>query len=75
MRLSKDKTTVETSQHTRVPVKEAKLLYELILAKKDIRLHKIDGWIVTGINGTLRIGCHNINHDSMHRTGKQLLEL
>ena len=73
LRISADGERVETSQNVKVPVKEARLLYKMILAGKDIKGHKIGYYTVNSINGTLKIGCHNINIDSMHKVGKQLL--
>lgn len=70
VRLSQDGESIETTQGISVSVKEAKVLYKMILAGKDIKGHNIDGYTVTGINGTLKIGCHNINKESMHNIGK-----
>jgi len=72
LRLSKDKTMVETSQGVRVDTAEAKKLYQAIENNIDIVGHRIDGYTVTSLNGTLTIGCHKINVDSMHEIGKQL---
>jgi hypothetical protein len=69
VRLSQDGESVETSQCVRVSRKEAKVLYNLIIAKKDIKGFIIGGYTVISINGVLKVGCHNINIDSMHRTG------
>lgn len=73
LRISKDGERIETSQNVSVKVKEARLLYKMILAGKDIKGHKIGYYTVNSINGTLKIGCHNINIDSMHKVGKQLI--
>lgn len=75
LRLSKDKTNVETTQGVKVPAREALILYKMILAGKDIKGYKIEGYTVISINGTLKIGCHNICTDSMHKVGKELIEL
>lgn len=75
VRLSPDQQFVETSQSVKVPVKEAKTLYKLIQAKKDIKGFQISDYTVISINGTLKIGCHNINIESMHKTGSKLLDL
>jgi len=72
VRLSKDGQTVETSQGANVPVKDAKVLYKMILAGKDIKGYRIGYYTVISINGALKIGCHNINIDSMHTIGKIL---
>lgn len=72
VRLSRDGENVETSQNVSVSRKEAKILYKLIEAKKDIKGLKISNYTVISLNGTLTIGCHHINIDSMHKIGKQL---
>lgn len=72
LRLSKCGEYVETSQNIKVTVKEAKLLYELIKRGTTIRGHRIGGYTVTSINGTLKIGCHNINIGSVHAIGNLL---
>lgn len=69
VRLSLDGEFVETSQGVKVSRKEAKVLYSLILAKKDIKGFIIGGYTVISINGVLKVGCHSINIESMHRTG------
>jgi hypothetical protein len=73
LRLSQDGTNVETSQHVKVSVEEARTLYQLICKGVDIRGHRISYYIVNSINGTLKIGCHNINMESVHKVGKQII--
>lgn len=75
VRYNPSKNVVQTSQEVEVNVKEAKMLYKMILANKNIKGVKIDNWTVISINGVLKIGCHNINIESMHKVGKQLLNL
>lgn len=72
LRISQDGSNVETSQYVKVSIKEAKTLYKLICKGVDIRGHRISNYIVNSINGTLKIGCHNIDMDSVHKVGKQL---
>jgi len=72
VRLSQCGNFVETSQNVRVSAKEAKVLYSLIQAGKDIKGFKIGSYTVISINGTLTIGCHKINIESMNLTGKKL---
>jgi len=72
VRLSKCGEFVETSQNVKVSVKEAKILYQLIEAGKDIKGFKIGNYTVISLNGTLTIGCHKININSMNLTGKKL---
>ena len=72
LRLSQDGQTVETSQYVKVSVDEAKTLYKAICNGIDIRGHRISNYTVNSINGRLKIGCHNIDMDSVHKVGKQL---
>tara|TARA_R110001592_G_scaffold359064_1_gene664829 strand:+ start:389 stop:1222 length:834 start_codon:yes stop_codon:yes gene_type:complete len=72
LRLSEDGTKVETSQRVSVKRENAKLLYKMIERGIDIQGKHIEHYTVTSINGTLKIGCHNINIDSMHKVGKLL---
>lgn len=73
LRLSKEGQKVETSQGVEVAVNEAQILYKMILSNKDIKGHRIGNYTVISINGTLKVGCHNINIDSMHKLGKQII--
>jgi len=66
---------IETSMGAKVDIKEAKILYKLIKSGKDIKGYKIDNFTVIGINGTLKIGCHNINKADINETGEKLLKL
>lgn len=74
IRISKDGEKIETSKGVKVPVREAKILYNRIVRGEDIKGFIIDHYAVIGLNGTLRIGCHNINLENMHEVGKQLLQ-
>ncbi|HEY6143787.1 MAG TPA: hypothetical protein VIV55_10285 [Flavobacterium sp.] len=74
LRLSKNGELVETSQGVKVSIKEAKILYSMIVAKKDIVGFKISDYTVISINGTLKIGCHKINMESVHKVGQLLIE-
>lgn len=73
LRISQDGSNVETSQYVKVSIDEAKTLYQLICKGVDIKGHRISNYIVNSINGTLKIGCHNIDMDSVHKVGKQLV--
>jgi hypothetical protein len=75
LRISKDSLFVETSASARVNIKSALLLYKMIQAKKDIKGYQIDYYTVISINGTLKIGCHNIDMKSVHKIGNQLLKM
>ena len=73
LRLSQDGSSVETSQHVKVSTEEARTLYKAICNDVDIVGHRISNYIVNSINGRLKIGCHNIDMDSVHKVGKQLI--
>ena len=75
LRISKDGLFVETSASARVNIKSALLLYKMIVAKRDIKGYQIDYYTVISINGTLKIGCHNIDMKSVHKIGKKLLTM
>tara|TARA_R110002020_G_scaffold99643_1_gene236204 strand:+ start:705 stop:1436 length:732 start_codon:yes stop_codon:yes gene_type:complete len=72
LRLSQDGKKVETSQGISIQRDNAKTLYNLILRGVSVKGVQIEGYTVISINGTLKIGCHNINIDSVHKVGKQL---
>lgn len=75
LRISLDKTKIETSQSVNVSIDEAKLLYTMIKAKKDIKGHRISNYTVISINGVLTIGCHKINMDSVRKIGETILKM
>lgn len=75
LRISLDGTRVETSQSVKVAVDDAKLLYTMIKAGRDIKGHRISNYTVISINGHLKIGCHNINMDSVRKVGERILTL
>jgi hypothetical protein len=75
LRISKDKMYVETSQGAKVTTKSAKVLFQMIKAKRDIKGHQIDGYTVISINGTLKIGCHDIDMTYVKKIGNKLLTL
>jgi hypothetical protein len=72
VRISQDNKSIETSQRVSVGIDDAKILYKLISLGKDIKGYRIGSYTVISINGVLKIGCHNINIESMHLTGKKL---
>jgi hypothetical protein len=47
----------------------------MIKAKRDIKGHQIDGYTVISINGTLKIGCHDIDMTYVKKIGNKLLTL
>ena len=75
VRISQDKEFIETSQRVKVPIREAKVLYNLIKAKKDIKGFNISGYTVIGLNGVLKIGCHKINLKNLTEIGEKILSL
>lgn len=75
LRISKDGLFIETSASARVNIKSALTLYKMIVAKKDIKGYQIDHYTVISINGTLKIGCHNIDMKYVHKIGKKLLTM
>jgi hypothetical protein len=62
--------TIETSIGARVKYESGKLLYKLIQAGKDIKGHDIDGYTVISVNGSLKIGCHEIDMKEVRRFAK-----
>ena len=73
LRISVDGERIETSQGVKVSIESAKLLYSMIKAGRDIKGHRIENYTVISINGTLKIGCHNINMDDVYKVGEQLI--
>lgn len=73
LRLSKCSEFVETSQNIRIEKNEAKKLYIAIKRKVDIKGYKIGYYTVNSINGTLKVGCHNIDIKSVNNVGKTLI--
>jgi hypothetical protein len=76
-RLSQDGAFVQTSQRINIPVKQAAILYKMIVEKKDIKGFQLQGqystYTVIGLNGVLKIGCHKINKKNMSKIGAALL--
>ncbi len=58
---------VQTSLGAFVPVREAKILFQMIKQGKDIKGTKIGNYTVIGINGTLKVGCHEITREEINR--------
>jgi hypothetical protein len=75
LRISLDKTMIETTQGLKVDIREAFTLYRMIEQGKDIKGIRISNYTVISLNGHLKIGCNNINVKNMHNIGKQLKEL
>lgn len=75
IRLSKNGEFIETTKGVKIDIREAKILYNKIIKGEDIKGFKIGYYTVIGLNGSLKIGCHNINLENMHEVGKKLLTL
>lgn len=73
LRISQDKTQIETTQGVKIPIQEAKKLYELIQLEVEIKGYRISNYTVISINGTLKIGCHKINIKNVHEIGQILI--
>ncbi|MFA8451776.1 MAG: hypothetical protein ACEPOW_13865 [Bacteroidales bacterium] len=72
LRLTKDETEVETSYRSFVKVESAKRLFDMIKAKRDVKGHEIDNYTVISVNGTLKIGCHEIEMTEVISFAKQM---
>ena len=70
LRISKDKTQIETTQNVKINLDEAKKLYNLIERGVEIKGMKISNYTIISLNGFLKIGCHNIEVQNMHEIGK-----
>lgn len=75
LRISEDGQSIETSQRVIVPIREAKILYQMIVNGKDIKGYNIAGYTVIGLNGILKIGCHKINLKNMHEIGTKIMSM
>ena len=62
-----ENTIVETTRGASVSFKSAKILYDMIKSGRDIKGHVIDNYTVIGINGTLKVGCHEIPTTEVER--------
>ena len=56
---------IVTNKGARVPVREAKILLHRIRTKKDVKGFQIGMYTVISINGTLKIGCHEISRNEI----------
>ena len=73
LRLSIDKTCIETSQGVKIEIKEAKILNSLISKGKDINGFKLGYYTVIGLaNNILKVGCHNIELNEINLISKHL---
>ena len=70
LRINEAKNEVQTSMGANVPIREGKILWDRIKNGKDIKGFRIGHYTVIGINGTLQIGCHNIEREELVRFTK-----
>lgn len=70
VRLNEDMKEIETSKGARVSYNAGKLLYKLIESGRDVKGHSIDGYTVISVNGSLKIGCHEIDMKEVRRFAK-----
>lgn len=79
LRISQDNTLIETTQGVKIPIDNARILYKMIKAKRDIKGYIIKGtysdYTVISINGVLKVGCHHINVKNMKKVGEQIIRL
>ena len=73
LRVSQDRTRVETTQGVRIDIEDARNLYRLIKAGKDVAGERIGVYRVSSLNGHLVVGCHRINTKSMKEVGEKIL--
>ncbi len=72
LRVNLSKNYVETSQRVKVTITEARRVIDLI-EKRQIIGKKIDNkYLVTAINGFLKVGCHNISIKEINNIKKQI---
>jgi hypothetical protein len=69
--IDEETTIVETTMGASVSFRAAKVLYDLIKSGRDIKGHVIDNYTVIGINGTLKVGCHEIPTEEVKRFATQ----
>lgn len=74
LRISQDKTQIETTQQIKIDINEAKALYKLIKNGKDVKGYKIGYYTIISLNGVLKVGCHNINRNNLTEIGEQILK-
>ena len=63
---------IQTIRGVKVSLDLCKKLYNKIKAKEDIKGYNLDSYTVISLNGTLKIGCHNIPIEEINRIAKQL---
>lgn len=61
---------IETSQSAKVLEKEARILYKAYKAGKKVIGSKISNFTIISVNGTVKIGCHEIKMSEIKRLAK-----
>lgn len=61
---------IQTSRGASVSYNAGKLLFQAIQAGRDVKGYDIDGYTVISVNGTLKIGCHEIDMKEVNRFAK-----
>ena len=74
LRVSLDGMFIETTQSVKIDIEDARNLYRLIKAGKDIVGERISNYKVNSLNGHLVIGCHRINVKNMHEVGQHIIK-
>lgn len=72
IRLTEDGKEIQSSSGAYAPLKACRVLYKAIKASKPVHGIKIGNYTVTGLNGSLRIGCHEISRKEVDRLAKVL---
>jgi len=75
LRISEDKTQIETTQQIKIDINEAKALYKLIKEGTEVKGYRIGYYTVISLNGVLKVGCHNINRNNLTEIGEQIINL
>lgn len=72
LRLSKDKTRVETTQGVQIPLETAKIFHKLVKTNKLKVGDKILGYEVLTVGTKIKIGCHNFRKTYLVKFGNSL---
>lgn len=76
LRISKDKTKVETSQGVKIELNDAKALYIAIKKGIDVIGRRISYYRIDKLdNKILKAGCHSISMDYVNKVGKQIIKM
>lgn len=76
IRLSLDKTQIETNQEVKIPIEEAKSLYQAIVNNLNVIGYQIGSYYINDLtNKYLIVGCHKIVLSNLHEVGNKILSL